>query len=380
MIKFLLFYFGDFLQQLPSFFKYPNLNLNLLDYQPLLLTLLYFTLLYSHIDSTTTTTTITTSAIMSLLQPQMSFAQTYILASKVRSKLTREAQSPKSSLRNLVVQANMLDNIMDYISDETKRRTSEKLTSKTNTQKSSSGYLSPESSVVQFAPTPVRQAYKTSITEYEIDSDSSDDDEEEEEEDHEDDNEDDYFYEDGQNDYDDLDDYEDSVVMEQDELAAIKGVYYEEDQDEEDQEEEEDNLSETSSIYSNSSDSDLDSDSDEYYIYSDSDEIIEENNIAIEATIPRNFKSLSIVPPPSSTTSSTTSTTQSPLPSIVRSNSTPITITSLHTIDEQQEIEEEKQPELLLHENNQTIDWKLKNHNHPQSLYKNQNISLDQFF
>ena len=62
---------------------------------------------------------------MSLLQPQMSFAQTYILASKVRSKLTREAQSPKSSLRNLVVQANMLDNIMDYINDETKRRTSE---------------------------------------------------------------------------------------------------------------------------------------------------------------------------------------------------------------------------------------------------------------
>ena len=303
--------------------------------------------------TTTTTTTITTSAIMSLLQPQMSFAQTYILAkAKVRSKLTREAQSPKSSLRNLVVQANMLDNIMDYINDETKRRTSEKLTSKTNTQKSSSGYLSPESSVVQFAPTPVRQVYKTSITEYEIDSDSSDDDEEDE-----DDNEDDYFYEDGQNDYDDLDDYEDSVVMEQDELAAIKGVYYEEDQDEEDQEDdEEDNLSETSSIYSNSSDSDLDSDSDEYYIYSDSDEIIEENNIAIEATIPRNFKSLSIVPPPSSTTSSTTSSTQSPLPSIVRSNSTPITITSLHTIDEQQEIEEEKQPELLLHENNQTID------------------------
>ena len=247
-----------FFTTITLFFKYPNLNLNLLDYQPLLLT---FTLLYSHIDSTTTTT-ITTSAIMSLLQPQMSFAQTYILASKVRSKLTREAQSPKSSLRNLVVQANMLDNIMDYISDETKRRTSEKLTSKTNTQKSSSGYLSPESSVVQFAPTPVRQAYKTSITEYEIDSDSSDDDEEDE-----DDNEDDYFYEDGQNDYDDLDDYEDSVVMEQDELAAIKGVYYEEDQDEEDQEEEEDNLSETSSIYSNSSDSNLDSDSDSEILY-----------------------------------------------------------------------------------------------------------------
>ena len=153
-----------FLQQLPSFFKYPNLNLNLLDYQPLLLTLLYFTLLYSHIDSTTTTTTtITTSAIMSLLQPQMSFAQTYILASKVRSKLTREAQSPKSSLRNLVVQANMLDNIMDYISDETKRRTSEKLTSKTNTQKSSSGYLSPESSVVQFAPTQLDKLIKLQL-------------------------------------------------------------------------------------------------------------------------------------------------------------------------------------------------------------------------
>lgn len=52
----------------------------------------------------------------------MSFAQSYILASKVRTKLTREASNPKSSLRVLVTQANMLDNLMDHIATETAKR------------------------------------------------------------------------------------------------------------------------------------------------------------------------------------------------------------------------------------------------------------------
>lgn len=54
----------------------------------------------------------------------MSLAQSYVLASKVRSKLTRDASNPKTALRNLVVQANMLDNLMDHISDENAKRVS----------------------------------------------------------------------------------------------------------------------------------------------------------------------------------------------------------------------------------------------------------------
>lgn len=52
----------------------------------------------------------------------MTFAQSYILASRVRSKLTKEASNPKSSLRVLVTQANMLDNLMDHIASETAKR------------------------------------------------------------------------------------------------------------------------------------------------------------------------------------------------------------------------------------------------------------------
>lgn len=52
----------------------------------------------------------------------MSLAQSYILASKVRSKLTSDATNPKASLRNLVVQANMLDNLMDHIASENTKR------------------------------------------------------------------------------------------------------------------------------------------------------------------------------------------------------------------------------------------------------------------
>lgn len=90
----------------------------------------------------------------------LTFAQTYTLASRVRSKLTKEAASPKSSLRNLVVQANMLDNLMDYISVETKKRSA---ASKVHTSTS-----------VHFE-LPAARHDKTSISEYEVNSDSDSD-------------------------------------------------------------------------------------------------------------------------------------------------------------------------------------------------------------
>lgn len=174
---------------------------------------------------------------------QLSFAQTYILASKVRNKLTKEAQSPKSSLRNLVVQANMLDNIMDYISEETTRRTREY--ESIRKQKSSS---------VQFAPSPLRSNYKTSITEYEIDEDSSDDE--------------DYSDEEMEDSSDDDEDEELLQPQQHQPQQQPESVYYEEVDDSEESEEEE--QSETSSCYSE------DESDDDYYIYSDEDIVKEE--------------------------------------------------------------------------------------------------------
>lgn len=52
----------------------------------------------------------------------MSFAESYVLASKVRLKLTKQALDPKSGLRQLVLQANMLDNLMDHIVVETEKK------------------------------------------------------------------------------------------------------------------------------------------------------------------------------------------------------------------------------------------------------------------
>lgn len=57
----------------------------------------------------------------------MSFAQTYILALKVRTKLVSDASGPNTSLRRLVVQANMLDSLMELISDTQAARIEEKL-------------------------------------------------------------------------------------------------------------------------------------------------------------------------------------------------------------------------------------------------------------
>lgn len=86
----------------------------------------------------------------------MSFAESYLLASKVRSKLTREAANPKTPLRSLVLQANMLDNLMDHISVETEKKLS------ANKVSFSLPSRSPLSS-------------GSSVTEYEVDLDSDSD-------------------------------------------------------------------------------------------------------------------------------------------------------------------------------------------------------------
>lgn len=96
-----------------------------------------------------------------------SLAESYILASKVRSKLTREAADPTTSLRSLVLQANMLDNLMDHITVAAEKKQAQ--------------------AKVSFAlPQPKRSplAYGPSITEYEIESDS----------DSEEDDDDDYYF------------------------------------------------------------------------------------------------------------------------------------------------------------------------------------------
>lgn len=90
----------------------------------------------------------------------MSFAELYVLASKVRSKLTRQAANPKASLRSLVLQANMLDNLMDHIAVESEKRKA-----------------APPAKVSFALPEkPQAQSVGPSVTEYEIDYDSASDD------------------------------------------------------------------------------------------------------------------------------------------------------------------------------------------------------------
>ncbi|CAK9442245.1 uncharacterized protein LODBEIA_P59880 [Lodderomyces beijingensis] len=197
----------------------------------------------------------------------MSFAQTYILASKVRAKLTKEAASPKASLRNLVTQANMLDNLMDYISEETEKRTRRDQEQREKRRVSFSepdGHKPRVSSGLSASP-----SYKTSIVEYEIDSDSDDDDDDEDVADGDD------------------DEYKD------DEVHQLSGVIFDqssssknynhiphmssEEADDDDTESDSDSDS-ASSMYSSS-----DNDSDDYYIYSD-----EEDESAGDK-IPRSF-------------------------------------------------------------------------------------------
>lgn len=100
---------------------------------------------------------------------EMSFAQTYMLASTVRSKLTKEAANPNSSLRVLVSQANMLDNIMDSLAEKTEARMSQLKVSVESDDKHVSFKL------------PGRQkshlsSVSTNVTEYEVDPESDSDD------------------------------------------------------------------------------------------------------------------------------------------------------------------------------------------------------------
>ncbi|KAK6464313.1 hypothetical protein DFJ63DRAFT_333885 [Scheffersomyces coipomensis] len=111
----------------------------------------------------------------------LTFAQSYILASKVRSKLTKEAANPKSSLRNLVIQANMLDNLMDYITEETEKR------SKTSTVKFD------VSKPRTINTTTSRQA-STLVKEIELDEDDSDEDVDDDDYDEVSSSDDDYYY------------------------------------------------------------------------------------------------------------------------------------------------------------------------------------------
>ncbi|PVH14546.1 uncharacterized protein CXQ87_002690 [Candidozyma duobushaemuli] len=90
----------------------------------------------------------------------MSFAESYVLASKVRSKLTRQAANPKASLRSLVLQANMLDNLMDHIAVESDKRKA-----------------APPAKVSFALPEkPQAPSVGPSVTEYEVDYDSASDD------------------------------------------------------------------------------------------------------------------------------------------------------------------------------------------------------------
>ncbi|KAM9895355.1 hypothetical protein OXX80_011151 [Metschnikowia pulcherrima] len=113
----------------------------------------------------------------------MSFASSYVLASKVRSKLTKQAANPKSSLRSLVLQANMLDNIMDHISTKTEQMKREKSVSFSTPEPASQHKYS---AITSSGP---------SVTEYEIESDSdSDFDSESDSDDVVEEDEDDWYY------------------------------------------------------------------------------------------------------------------------------------------------------------------------------------------
>ncbi|OBA20525.1 hypothetical protein METBIDRAFT_12510 [Metschnikowia bicuspidata var. bicuspidata NRRL YB-4993] len=94
----------------------------------------------------------------------MSFASSYVLASKVRSKLTKQASSPTSSLRQLVLQANMLDNIMDHISSKTEQMRNKKSVS----------FSTPQFHNYK-KHSAIEQTNGPNVTEYEVDSDSDSD-------------------------------------------------------------------------------------------------------------------------------------------------------------------------------------------------------------
>lgn len=123
----------------------------------------------------------------------MPVAETYFLASKARSKLSKEANRHDHNLRILVSHANLLDNLMDSLAQ--KRRAG------VPTQPTATAKAEPKHTT--FAPLPVPDRSTPSTVIYEEDdepefeySDSSDDDYEYYEEEEEDsDSDDDYFSE-----------------------------------------------------------------------------------------------------------------------------------------------------------------------------------------
>lgn len=166
----------------------------------------------------------------------LTFAQTYLLASKVRTKLTKEANSPKASLRNLVVQANMLDNIMEYIHDETEKRT--KVPPRTTSHVSFDVPIKPS-----------RNQYKTAVMEYEVDEDSDDD--------------------------------------EQDAVSEYSPMYYYDEREvDSDEDEDDDDDEDWEDEYSSSSDSD-----DYYYSDEEDEEDEPQPQTAVDVNIPRTVPS-----------------------------------------------------------------------------------------
>lgn len=87
------------------------------------------------------------------------------MASKVRVKLAKQAADPKSSLRLLVLQANMLDRLMDDITVNSQKPKPK--------QPSTVTFSLPQKKEIQS----IERTIGPNVTEYEVDSDSDSDDE-----------------------------------------------------------------------------------------------------------------------------------------------------------------------------------------------------------
>jgi hypothetical protein len=95
------------------------------------------------------------------MKDEMSLSDTYFLASRARSKLTREATKGDHDLRVLVSHANLLDSLMDSLAEQRARA---------RTQAAN------EARTVQFVLPTKRQEHPTVATIEEVDSDDSDSD------------------------------------------------------------------------------------------------------------------------------------------------------------------------------------------------------------
>ncbi|GMF82824.1 unnamed protein product [[Candida] boidinii] len=122
---------------------------------------------------------------------QHSLSDTYLLASKVKSRLTKEAVKSNVNLRVLVCQANLLDNLIDYLNSSTDDSSSssssnnnsdteeDKLEKNDSNKNVSFDDIEGESSVTLHQEREVQQDSKTKITTSEIilsDDEEQDDD------------------------------------------------------------------------------------------------------------------------------------------------------------------------------------------------------------